>query len=228
MDTRMSDILFGAGRGPTSLQGTFVPQSLSGDRAARGSVLATFNGLGSSGRGREKGLALMESLGLISSQQAAAGLSGAGSTLRSPLNPPVVGVGESAAFSAATSGASAVKSSNPIYDGLLARSLMAQTGFVPPTDLVADLTPAVQSVAEDAAPSIVNAVEGAAVGRVDDALGGLARELTHRSPVSAFSALDDAVKALPTKAPVSDDLLRGVKSFSSAIDDTLRLLARVR
>jgi hypothetical protein len=168
MEARTRDLLFGTGRTREDLQGVFRPRGWGGD----GEVLATFRGFGPNGRGRERGLDLAERLGLISAEQrAAAGTTAAAGGERSIARGFP---GPAASGAAAAADAAAVlaqpRSSNPIYGGLLAQSIMAETGFIPPAD---------------APESAITAVDDQALALVDEVVPAPA-------PTGATQLADDA------------------------------------
>ena len=185
METSTRQLLFGT-QHAADPRGIFAPRGA--NLPQKGDVLATFNGIGKNGWGREKGLELAERAGLISSQQRAAG---------GPVADAATGMVERAAAQglpsapAAAAGAAVAgevpQYANPVYNGVYAQMLMRETGFVPPTQPVQGLAAAAPEVvaapvaaapaaaaAADAAPD--SAIASAAADAADD-IAALERRL---------------------------------------------------
>ncbi|MCB0879592.1 MAG: hypothetical protein KDC46_11525 [Thermoleophilia bacterium] len=191
METRTRDMLFGTGRGQGDLRGTFAPRGMAAAEGEKGSILSTFKGFGSSGKGREKGLELMERFGLISSEQRAANgpvADAAAGQVRGLMG------AEGGAAAAVTGAGQAAEYANPVYHGVYAQMLMQQTGFVPP---LASAEPAatrtLMEVAPEGAAAAASEVAGGPSAAIADAAAQGADDLASLEIrlVEAFQRLAD-------------------------------------
>lgn len=250
MEARTRDLLFGTGRTDTGLGGTFAPRGWAGAAHDKGTVLSTFKGFGSEGRGRDAFLGVAERVGLITAEQRVAGgpvgtaAEGAGEAVRS-----LVG-GGGGASAAATAVVAGQQHANPVYGGLFAQHLMQTQGFVPPSGAPAGGLFAVVDDAAAATPgeqAAVAAADGASAA-ITSAADDVAQQVASQEQrlVDSFQRLaqlpDDA--KVPTLARAVDatavaghggdafDVLghalasRPLDAATSALDESVELALR--
>jgi hypothetical protein len=166
MEVRTRDLLFGTGRSKEHLAGTFAPPGWTGAGGEKGSILSTFKGFGSAGKGRDRVLGAFERSGMISAEQRAAGgavgdaADGVAAATRNLVNSG----GAAAAGAASVAPQAAQQYANPVYGGLYAQMMMRDQGFVAPLAAsepilaLADDIPAA-AVADDASSTIASAAD---------------------------------------------------------------------
>ncbi len=223
MDAGMRAMLFGTGPRLDSV-------APSGARP-KGSILGTFKGFGPDGAGREAGLQWMQRFGMIPSD----GASSAGSAMRALSDGSGVPPADGAALLTESARAD-LATRNPIYDGLLARSLTQPDGVAVAQGVVSEVAPPVaseelaQRVAgnldfigsldpADRLPALARAVdETAAAGLGDNAYTALARELVEHRPLeAAVGALESVARDVAPKAGTT---------VAETVDRSLSLLSR--
>ncbi|MCW2922293.1 MAG: hypothetical protein JWL76_2167 [Thermoleophilia bacterium] len=122
MEARTRDLIFGTGRGADGMRGVFTPRS---EPVKLRDLAATYHGPGA-----EPALSWAERHNLITAEQRAGnGAASAGAEAISD-----VATGTTRGLAGATSAAAGTQQyANPIYNGLMAQSLMREHGFVAPT-----------------------------------------------------------------------------------------------
>jgi hypothetical protein len=241
MEAITRDILFGTGRSGQELGGTFAPRGWGGASPDGGSILSTFKGFGPDGTGRDRGLALMERFGMISAEQRAAGGSVAAAAEGAVDTARVLGFADDAAATAAGAassigsgqvGGAASRYANPVYGGLYAQTLMAQTGFVPPSaapdglvsiadDGASNVLRVADEIADDVVAlerSLVGSFERLAAVPAEQKLPTLARAL---DATAAAGHGDDAFAVL-SRSLADRPLAQAATALDVAVDDVLR------